>query len=162
MALEDLQEVWGQRCRPQGMLKARAAQVPGEWARSRDRSTAKVGANENPSRNQPSRVLLVLRFLLFTLLFFFVARHRVLGLYDLADLVHVWQRLSAIPNHRRALAKHLQALRQWTLFAPVAPTAHSAHSLAVRADVGRYSNPPFGSGAHAAVFTGGIVKLEAM
>jgi hypothetical protein len=37
------------------------------------------------SRHKPSTNLLVLRSLLIGLLLLFVARHRVLGLYDLAD-----------------------------------------------------------------------------
>ena len=67
---------------------------------------------------------------------------------------------SPIPSHRRALANHLQAPRQWTPSAPLPP----ARPLAVRADTRRYSDSPFDVGGRvgAAVAIGSIVKLESM
>jgi len=126
-------------------------------------------------RQKPSETLLVLLFLLVGLLLLFVARHRVLALYGFADLAHVlllWRgstktaetRPSAIPNHRRALAEHLQAPRQQTPSAPTAPAAHSTRSLATRVGTWRYSDSPLdiGGGADVAVVTGGVVKVETM
>jgi hypothetical protein len=162
-----------------GMVKAHTAHMPGEWARSRSRS-GRQGLSKRKSkverrktgRHKPSEIFLVLRFLLFGLLLLFVARCRVLGRYDLANLAHgmlwLWSsktadvRPSTIPNHRGALAKHLQAPRQQT--PPAAPAPGSTRSLAVRANTLRYSDSPLnvGGSADAAAVTGGIVKVEAM
>ena len=176
----------------EGLVKAHPAHMPGEWARSRScirsrsrgRSRSRrQGLSKRESeverrktrRQEPSEILLVLLLPLVGLLLLFIARHRVLGLHDLADLAHVlllWRRgstktadarPSAIPNHRRALAEHLQAPRQQTPSAPTAPAARSTRSLAIRVDTLRYSDPPLdiGGGVDAAVVTGGIVKVEA-
>jgi len=159
-----------------GLVKDHAAHMPGEWAHSRSRRQGlskpnpKVGRRKT-RRQKPSKTLLVLRFLLFGLLLLFVARHCVLALYDFTDLAHVLLLLrtsktadvrpSAISNHRRALAEHFQAPRY--RLRPL-PSARSTRSLAVRVDTRRYSDSPIdiGSGADAAVVTGGIVKVEAM
>ena len=123
--------------------------------------------------HKPSKIHLSLRFLLFGLLLLFVARHCVLGLYDLADLTRVLLLLCSktanvrsctIPDHRRTLAKYLYAPRQQTPSAPTVPTARSACSLAFRADTRRYSDSllGIGRGADAAIVTGDIVKPESM
>jgi len=157
--------------------------MPREWARSRSCSRSRSrsrgrrqGLSKRESkverrktrRQEPSEILLVLLFPLVGLLLLFVARHRVLGLRDLADLAHVllllWRRRStktadtrpsAVPNHRRALAEHLQAPRQQAPSTPAAPAARSTRSLAARVDTLRYSDSPLdiGGGVDAAVVT---------
>ena len=105
----------------EGMVKADAAHMLGELARSPSPSCRKRLSKQKSkverrktSRHKSSEVL-VLRFLLFGLLLFFVARYHVLGLYDLADLAHMLLLLrssmtadvrpSAKPDYRRALAQ---------------------------------------------------------
>ena len=109
---------------------------------------AKVGANENPSRNKPSRILLGLRFLLFSLLLLFATRHRALRLYHLADLVHVRLRRGSsktadLPYPTTGvLSLKFAGSSSKDYVTSHYPAVRPARSLAVRTDTWGYSDSP--------------------
>ena len=169
----------------EGMIKARAASMPRVRARDRGgggggrcrglgKRKTKVVRRET-RRQKPSKLLLVLRLLLLGLLMLILTRNSRLGLYDLADLAHLRlgllnllslrrgratdARPSTVPN-RRALAKHLQALRQQTPSAAAA--TRPTRALAICADTLGYRNSSLDIARVTIVVIGGVVKLKAL